>query len=97
MKSKPKNYNIYLGDPEHALRLFDNNRKNFIDKEEFDILPYSERYYSEKSECFNHLDKAEIGRFIEILKEKGYIEQTGQPHNIVRLTDKGKTRAKIGY
>lgn len=91
MKKKQPNYKTHYSDEEHALELLDSNSKNFGDfNDDIDILPYSERYYSDNYECFTHRDRLEIGLFIRILKEKGYIEQVGDPYNIVRLTEKGR-------
>jgi len=90
MKRKQPNYKKHYSDEEHAIELFNSNSKCFESiKGEFDILPYSESYYTDNYECFTHIDRLEIGMFIRILKEKGYIEQVGNPYNIVRLTENG--------
>jgi len=92
MKKKQPNYKTYYSEEEHALELLGRILKYFGSiNEEFDIVPYSESYYSDNYECFTHKDRLEIGLFIRILKEKGYIEQVGNPYNIVRITEKGRS------
>ena len=93
MKKEQPNYKIHYSNEEHAIEMFDLNYEYFeIKNDEFDILPYAESYYRENSECFRENDKIEIMLFIEILKEKDYIKQTGNRYNIVRITKKGKDR-----
>lgn len=96
MKKKQKNYRIGYSDEEHAIELFDINSKYFgIDDKEFDILPYSERYYSENHECFNHKDRLEIRSFIRILKEKKLFEEVGKTYNLVKITKDGFNRIEL--
>jgi hypothetical protein len=93
MKKKQPNYRKHYSDEEHAIELFDSNSRCFEHiNEPFDILPYSERYYSDNYECFTHRDRLEIGLFIRILIQKGYIEKAGNPYNIVTITELGKKR-----
>ena len=96
MNKKEKNHRIGYSDEEHAIELFDSNSRYFgVDDKEFDILPYSERYYSDNYECFNHKHRLEILSFIRILKEKKLIEQVGKTYNIVKITQDGLKRIEL--
>ena len=96
MKRKQINYKKGYSLEEHAIAMFDQNSEWFWkNKNEFDILPYSNNYYTENFDCFKHADKLEITIFISILKEKGYIEQTGNPYNIVRITELGEKHLTV--
>lgn len=93
MKRKIINQKTHYTNDDHALDMFDANYKwILIEKDEFDILLYSTRYYHDNYICFRHNDKLEIHLFISILIDKGYIEKTGNLFNIVRLTEKGIER-----
>jgi len=90
MKKKQLNYNRHNSDEEHAVEMFRVNAKYFDIDNEFDILPYSESYYRDNRECFNHKDKLEIKYFITLLNKMNYIETVDKVYNIVKLTEKGK-------
>lgn len=93
MKNKQPNYKLKYSDEEHALAMFDENAEYFdFAKNEFDILPYCDSYYSENKICFRENDGLEKTMFISCLKEKKYIEETTKAYNIVRITEKGKKR-----
>jgi hypothetical protein len=93
MKRKITNPKSHYTNDDHALEMFDENYKWFLkDEDGFDILPFSTSYYHDNYKCFHHNDKLEITLFITILIEKGLVEKTGNPYNIVRLTEKGKER-----
>jgi len=96
MKKQP-NYRKHYSDEDHAIEMFESNSKYLerLNKEPFDILPFSEKYYYDNYECFTHKDKIEISLFITLLINKGYIEKEGNPYNIVKLTDKGLERVSF--
>lgn len=93
MRKKYDDYKSRYTEEEHALEMFDKNAEYFdLKKEEFDIFPYSERYYRDNKKYFHENDKIEIRVFIQILKDKGYIEEAEKAFNIVRITEKGIKR-----
>lgn len=91
MRQKNYNYKMNYTVIEHAIEMFKSNSRYLAKMEkEFDILPYSERYYRDNNVCFTHKDKLEINMFITELINLGYIEKHSNPFNIVVLTELGK-------
>ena len=86
-KSYPKSH---YKDIDHALQMLEDYSKDFLAfKDEFNIKPYSERYYNRNKVYFIHKDKMEIYGFVAELIKSGYIEKTGDDNYIVKITDKG--------
>jgi len=90
MRSKKHNYKRDYSNEEHAIEMFRRDSKVLSEiKNEFDIMPFSERYYSDNYDCFTHKDKTEIREFIRELIEIDYIRLHDKAFNIVVITDKG--------
>lgn len=90
MVKKRVNYRECYSIKEHALEMFKENYEFLISKTEpFDILPFSDRYYTENIECFGHQDRNEVSGFIRELISLGFIRLHDKAFNIVVITERG--------
>lgn len=93
MRIENKNHNKDL---DHAKAMFRENSEYFATlKNEFDILPYSEKYCYKNRDCFIHKDKGEPFIFIKELTDIGYLKQTGSDYNLVTITEEGHSFLSI--